>query len=147
MFDDSIGIVHNVEVPVGKLSEDAKELLRQPIHAWATTVRPDGSLHSTVVWVDVDGDDVIFNTAVGRAKERHLREDPRVSVSVLDPKDAYRLVSVSGTARLELEGADEVIDHLAKKYIGAESYPFRTPDERRITVRVTPDDVIFNPGG
>ncbi|WP_329080407.1 MULTISPECIES: PPOX class F420-dependent oxidoreductase [unclassified Streptosporangium] len=132
---------------MGKLDEHAKELLRRPLHAWVTTVRPDGSLHSTVVWVDIDGDDVVFNTAVGRAKERHLRRDPRVSVSVLDPEDAFRLVSVSGTARLELEGADEVVDHLAKKYLGVESYPFRVPDERRVTVRVTPDDVIFNAGG
>lgn len=131
---------------MGKLSEDAKNLLKQPIHAWVTTARPDGSLHSTVVWVDVDGDDVVFNTAVGRAKERHLREDPRVSVSVLDPENAYRLVSVSGKARLEPEGADEVIDGLAHKYLGVESYPFRKPDEQRITVRITPDDVIFNPG-
>ena len=37
-----------------KLSEDAKALLRRPLHGWATTVRPDGSLHNTVVWVDVD---------------------------------------------------------------------------------------------
>lgn len=132
---------------MGKLNEGAKELLRRPIHGWVTTVRPDGSLHSTVVWVDVDGDDVIFNTAVGRAKERHLRNDPRVSVSVLDPQDAFHLVSVSGTAELELEGADEVIDHLANKYLGVESYPYRQPGEQRITVRVAPSDVIFNPGG
>ncbi|WP_344972680.1 PPOX class F420-dependent oxidoreductase [Streptosporangium fragile] len=131
---------------MGKLSEEARDLLRQPIHAWVTTVRPDGSLHSTVVWVDVDGDDVIFNTAVGRAKERHLRRDPRVSVSVLDPEDAFHLVSVSGDARLELEGADEVIDRLANKYLGVETYPYRQPDEQRITVRVTPGAVIFNPG-
>jgi pyridoxamine 5'-phosphate oxidase-like protein len=58
------------------LSEGAKALLSEPIPAWATTVRPDGSLHNTVVWVDVDGDDVIFNTAIGRAKERHLRSTP-----------------------------------------------------------------------
>src|SRR5207248_4011378 len=46
-------------------------------HVVAVDVHPDGSLHNTVVWVDVDGDDVIFNTAVGRAKERHLRQDDR----------------------------------------------------------------------
>lgn len=132
---------------MGKLNEDAKELLGRPIHGWVTTVRPDGSLHSTVVWVDVDGDDVIFNTAVGRAKERHLRADPRVSVSVLDPKDAFHLVSVSGTAELELEGADEVIDRLAGKYLGAETYPYRQPGERRITVRIRPERVVYNAGG
>nr|BFE79942.1 hypothetical protein GCM10020093_025430 [Planobispora longispora] len=121
-----------------KLTDDARKLLQRPVHGWAATVRPDGSLHSTVVWVDVDGDDVIFNTAVGRAKERHLRANPQVSVSVLDPEDAFHLVSVSGVARLELEGADRVIDGLAKKYLGVDTYPYRQPGEQRITVRVTP---------
>ncbi|GAA3447173.1 PPOX class F420-dependent oxidoreductase [Planomonospora venezuelensis] len=131
---------------MGQLTDEAKELLRRPVHGWATTLRPDGSLHNTVVWVDVEGDEVVFNTAVGRAKERHLRANPQVSVSVLDPKDAFHLVSISGTARLELEGADEVIDGLAKKYLGVETYPYRQPGEQRITVRVAPDKVIFNPG-
>ncbi|MCT9932513.1 PPOX class F420-dependent oxidoreductase [Planotetraspora sp. A-T 1434] len=132
---------------MSKLTDAAKELLSQPLLAWATTVRADGSLHNTVVWVDVDGDDVVFNTAVGRAKERQLRNDPRVSISVLDPKNIYHFVSVSGTATLELEGADGVIDGLAKKYLGVDSYPFRQEGEQRITVRITPEKVIYNPGG
>lgn len=131
---------------MGKLNDDAKALISQPIHGWVTTVRPDGSLHSTVVWVDVDGDDVIFNTAVGRAKERHLRNGPQVSVSVLDPKDAFHLVSVSGVAELELDGADEVIDGLANKYLGVETYPYRQPGEQRITVRVRPEQVVYSGG-
>ncbi|MGW0067731.1 PPOX class F420-dependent oxidoreductase [Streptosporangium sandarakinum] len=133
-------------VGMGKLNEDAKELLRRPIHGWATTVRSDGSLHNTVVWVDVDGDDVVFNTALGRVKDRNLRADPRVSVSVLDPENAFHLVSVSGTARLEEEGADEVIDRLAKKYLGVDTYPYRQPGEERVTVRVTPEQVVYSPG-
>ncbi|GII66033.1 hypothetical protein Skr01_61180 [Sphaerisporangium krabiense] len=129
---------------MSKLNDDAKALLRRPVHAWATVVRPDGALHSTVVWVDLDGDEVVFNTAVGRAKERYLRENPHVSIGVLDPDNAYHLVSVSGTARLELEGADEVIDGLAKKYLNADSYPFRQPGEQRVNVRITPEHVIHN---
>ncbi|MEZ0076692.1 TIGR03618 family F420-dependent PPOX class oxidoreductase [Planotetraspora sp. GP83] len=132
---------------MSKLNDDAKALFSQPNYAWATTVRADGSLHNTVVWVDVDGDDVIFNTAVGRAKERQLRNNPQVSVSVLDPNDGFHLVSVSGTATLELEGADAVIDGLAKKYLGVDSYPYRQEGEQRITVRITPEKVIYNPGG
>ncbi|GAA4197243.1 PPOX class F420-dependent oxidoreductase [Microbispora amethystogenes] len=131
---------------MSKLDENAVALLREPIHAWVTTVRPDGSLHNTVVWVTVDGDDVVFNTAVGRAKERHLRGNPQVSVSVLDPNDAFRFVSVSGTATLELDGADTVIDGLAKKYLGVDTYPFRQPGEQRVTVRVVPEKVISSPG-
>ena len=126
------------------LTPDQLDLLREPIHAWASVHRPDGSLHSTVVWVDEDGGDVIFNTAVGRAKERFLREDPRVSVSLLSPENAYLFLSVSGTARFETEGADAVIDALAKKYLGADRYPGHRTDETRVTVRVTPERVIWN---
>jgi PPOX class probable F420-dependent enzyme len=128
------------------LSDDAKAMLTEPYHGWVTTVRPDGSLHSTVVWVDVDGDDVIFNTAIGRAKERHLRGDARVSLSVLDPNNPFHALSVSGEGTLEEAGADAVIDRLAKKYLGVDSYPYRTPEERRITVRVRPERVIYSPG-
>jgi PPOX class probable F420-dependent enzyme len=128
------------------LNEDAKKLLRRPLYAWATTLHADGSPHNTVIWVDVDGDDVIFNTAIGRLKERHLRRDPRVAVSVLDPDDGFHLVSVTGTAKLDEASGDAVIDALAKKYLGVDSYPYRTPTEKRITVRVTPDKVIYSPG-
>lgn len=130
-----------------ELNDGAKALLAEAFPGWATTVRPDGSLHNTVVWVDVDGDDVIFNTAVGRAKERHLRADPRVSVSMLDPNDAFHAVSVSGHATLQEEGADDIIDRLAHKYLGVDRYPYRSPGEQRITVRVRPERVIFTPGG
>ena len=128
------------------LTDDAKELLSRPIYAWATTLYPDGTPHSTVVWVDVDGDEVVFNTAVGRVKEKHLSRDPRVSISVLDPNNAYHLLSVSGTARLDTSDGDAVIDALAKKYLGADSYPGRTPTEQRVTVRFTPEKVIYNGG-
>lgn len=129
---------------MSKLNDDAKALLRRPIPAWVTAHRPDGSLHSTVVWVDLDGDDVIFNTAVGRAKERYLREDPRVSVSVVDPDNAYHLVSVSGKAEFKTDGADDTINRLAKKYLDADEYPFRQPGEQRVDVRITPDHVIHS---
>lgn len=130
-----------------ELNEDAKALIRRPILAWATTLREDGSPHNTVVWVDLDENgEVFFNTAVGRAKELHLRRDPKVAISVLDPDDAYHLVSVSGTGRLETERADAVIDGLAKKYLGVDSYPYRQPGEQRVTVRITPEHVIYSAG-
>jgi PPOX class probable F420-dependent enzyme len=132
---------------MSELNDGAKALLAEAIPGWATTMRPDGSMHSTVVWVDVDGDDVIFNTAIGRAKEKNLRADSRVSVNVLDPNDAFRYVSVSGRAELEEDGADDVIDRLAHKYLGVDRYPYRAPNERRITVRVRPEQVVFSAGG
>ncbi|HEV3403610.1 MAG TPA: TIGR03618 family F420-dependent PPOX class oxidoreductase, partial [Gaiellaceae bacterium] len=91
--------------------------------------------------VDVDNGNLSFNTAVGRAKERHIRENPKVALTVVDPQDAYKWVSVSGDAELTTEGADPQIDRLAKKYLGKDEYPWRNPEEQRITVRITPEKV------
>jgi PPOX class probable F420-dependent enzyme len=107
----------------------------------ATTLRDDGSPHSTVVWVDVDDGNVSFNTARGRAKERHLQKDPRVSLLMVDPENAYRWVSVSGHAQLTEEGADAQIDKLAKKYLGKDEYPWRDPQQTRVKVLIEPENV------
>jgi PPOX class probable F420-dependent enzyme len=121
-----------------KLTEKQREFLQNPFVGTITDLRPDGSPHTTVVWVDTDDDGVSFNTAYGRAKPTYIALDPRVSLAVVDPENAYRWLSVSGRATLVDEGADEQIDRLAKKYLGKDSYPFRAPDERRVTVRITP---------
>ena len=124
------------------LTGDKAAFLREnAFPAVATTLRRDGSPHSTVVWIDeVDGE-VWFNTAVGRAKERHLQNDPRVGVTVVDPHNQYRWVAVTGTASLQVEGADEHIDKLAKKYLGQDRYPWHDPEQRRIIVRIRVDKV------
>ena len=123
------------------LDQKQKQFLENPYVGIATTLRADGSPHSTVVWVDVDNRGVSFNTATGRAKERHLRKDPRVSLLVLDPSDVYKWVAVSGRAELTIEGADPQIDRLAKKYLGKDEYPWRSPDQQRISVRISPEQI------
>ncbi|MGI8973103.1 MAG: PPOX class F420-dependent oxidoreductase [Gaiella sp.] len=112
-----------------------------PFVGTVTTLREDGSPHSTVVWVDATDDVVRFNTARGHAKARHLESDQRVSVAMIDPQDAFKWVSVSGTAAVTEEGADAHIDALAKKYLGADSYPFRNPAETRVIVTIKPEHV------
>jgi len=122
-----------------ELTEAQRAFLHDnPFAAVVTTVRRDGSPHSTVVWVDEDDGLILFNTAEGRCKPRELRADPRVSILVVDPNDAYRWIAADGTAELTHEGADEQIDRLAKKYLGKDEYPFRRPGEQRVTVRITP---------
>jgi PPOX class probable F420-dependent enzyme len=116
-------------------------LAENPFVGVATTLRPDGSPHSTIVWVDAENGAVSFNTARGRAKERHLNADPRISLLVVDPENSYKWVSVSGRAELTEDGADAQIDKLAKKYLGEETYPWRKPDETRVTVKITPEKV------
>lgn len=123
------------------LSEAQREFLQQPFPGAITTLRTDGSPHTTVVWVDVDDGGPSFNTASGRAKPRHLERDPRVSLIVVDPQDQYRWVSISGRAELTTEGADAQIDRLAKKYLGQDEYPWRKPEEQRLSVRIRPEHV------
>jgi PPOX class probable F420-dependent enzyme len=126
---------------VAGLTDAQVEFLGNPFVGAVTTLRKDGSPHTTVVWVDYDGGKVRFNTAVGRAKERHLRDDPRVSVTVVDPGNAYKWVSVTGRGELTTDGADDHINKLTKKYLDQDEYPFRGPGEQRITIQVTPERV------
>ena len=122
-----------------KLSPQELELLSEPQIATVATVMADGSPQLTPVWVDTDGEAVLFNTAKGRVKHRNLLRNPKVAVTVVDKNDFYRLVSVRGTAEIVEEGADDHIDKLAKKYLGADSYPWRKEGEQRVIVRVVPD--------
>ena len=123
------------------LTQNQRTFLEHPYYASVTTVREDGSPHTTVVWVDVDDQGVLFNTATGRAKPRHLERDPRVSLTVIDPSDGYRWLSVDGRAEITTEGANESIDKLAKKYLGKDEYPWHKPEEQRLIVRIRPDHV------
>jgi PPOX class probable F420-dependent enzyme len=124
---------------VTKLTDRQRAFLENPFVGTITDLRPDGSPHTTVVWVDVDDDGgVSFNTAHGRAKPRYIGADGRVSLTVVDPSDPYRWISITGTAELVEAGAEEQIDRLAKKYLDRDSYPFRAEGERRVTVRITP---------
>ena len=127
---------------MASLTDDQRTFIRDNAYAAVvTTLRKDGSPHSTVVWIDEEGGDVVFNTARGRAKDLHLQSDPRVSVMVVDPNDQYKWVAVSGRGEMTEEGADAHIDHLAKKYLNADSYPFRTDTETRVIVRIAPEKV------
>ena len=124
-----------------KLSDAQVEFLQSPYYAVVATLRDDGSPHQTVVWVDTDDGDLVFNTAEGRAKPRHMRSNPYVSLTVVDPANGYHWVCVSGKAELSHEGADDHIDALAKKYLNADSYPFRKEGEVRVIVRVRADRI------
>ena len=124
---------------MAELDEKQKRFLEEnPFVGVITDLREDGSPHSTVVWVDVEDGKVSFNTARGRAKPLNLERDPRVSLLVIDPNDPYKWVSVSGRAELTEEGADDQIDKLAKKYLGKDEYPWRSPDETRVKVLIEP---------
>ncbi len=122
------------------LSADALRLLGEGKNmATIATVMSDGSPQVTVVWIDTDGEHVVFNTAEGRVKTNNLRRDPRVAVSVLNADNPYEQVTIRGrVTEMSHEGADDHINALAKKYLGIDEYPHRQPGERRVIVKITP---------
>jgi len=125
-----------------QLKETQKQFLEDnPYVGVVTTLREDGSPHSTIVWVDVEDGKPSFNTALGRAKPHHLQHDPRASLLVVDPNDSYKWVAVSGRTQLTEDGADAQIDKLAKKYLGKDEYPWRKPTETRVKVLIEPSKV------
>ena len=126
---------------MAKLKREEAELFLEPNYAVASTVRPDGCPQTSVVWIDYDGENVVFNTAEGRYKPLYIRRSGRAAVHVTHPDDPYKWVSVAGPAELTHDGADEHIDKLAKKYLGADLYPFRRQGEQRIIVRIKPEHV------
>ena len=115
------------------------ELFTEANYAVLTTLRADGSPHNTVIWVDYDGANVTFNTAVGRAKHRHIERDGRVTITIV--KEPYKWISISGRATPSTDGADAAIDRLAKKYLGEDGYPFRAEGEVRIGATIALDRI------
>ncbi|MDB2223834.1 PPOX class F420-dependent oxidoreductase [Halorubrum ezzemoulense] len=125
------------------IPESHVDILEAESYAHFATVGPDGLPHVTPVWVDhEDREYVLVNTARGRQKERNVRENPKVGVSVLDPDDPYRYVSVRGEAKLTEEGAREHIDELARRYFGVDEYPHHDEEEgARVIVKIPAENV------
>ena len=118
------------------------DLFTKPAYAHLATLMPSGQPQVTPVWCDYDGTHVIFNSAKGRQKERNVRRDPRVAMSILDPQNPYRYLEVRGrVVEITEKGADEHIDRLAKKYLGVDKYPRRQPGEVRLIFKIEPQRV------
>jgi PPOX class probable F420-dependent enzyme len=127
-------------------SPASRAIFEKKVLAHVATLGPDGAPQVTPVWVMLDGDDIIINTALGRAKARNLASDSRVAVSLTDPDNQYTAIVVRGSViGFTTEGADAVIDQLAKKYLDVDSYPMRREGEIRVTVRISPDRISQQP--
>ena len=113
-------------------------LLKGRNFAVVATVGEGGRPQTSVVWIDTDGENVVFNTTNARAKGRNLRSNPNVSVSVWENDDPYSYFEVQGRAELSEEGAAEHINELSHRYEGKD---FRSPVDR-VIVRVRPDRVL-----
>jgi PPOX class probable F420-dependent enzyme len=116
------------------------DLLQKPAFAHLSTLMKDGSPQSTPVWVELEGEYVSFNSALGRVKDKNIRRDPRVALSIADPANPYRYLEVRGrVVEITQKGADEQIDRLAQKYLGKPKYPFRQSGEVRVSYKIAPE--------
>jgi PPOX class probable F420-dependent enzyme len=126
------------------IPESYHDLFEKPTIAHVVTMLPDGRPHATPVWVDYDvaADRVLVNTERGRRKAKNVEQNPSVAVSMTDPDDPYRWLSVTGEVTdVTTEGAREHIDELAARYMGADSYPSPVETER-VVLRIRPDEVF-----
>jgi PPOX class probable F420-dependent enzyme len=121
------------------LTDEQRAFLDELHFAVVATINPDGSPQLTTIWYVREGDDLLFNTAVGRVKDRNLRRDPRLAATILSG-DGYRFLTVKGVAALDEASGQEVIHRLAVRYHGAEQAEASMRDDfskqRRVTIRL-----------
>jgi PPOX class probable F420-dependent enzyme len=124
---------------MAELSERARKLFEDANLLFVGTVNSDGSPQVTPVWTHLENGYITFNTARGRAKERNMRRDPRIALSIAASDDSMVKVDVIGRVVEMIEGdeAERQIDDLSEKYIGQRPYPWRRA-ETRIKVLVEP---------
>jgi PPOX class probable F420-dependent enzyme len=132
---------------MASIPDDAVHLLEGQHLAHVATLMEDGSPQVTPVWIGHEGDLVTFNTAKGRLKEKNLKRDPRVAISIIDSENPYVPLVIQGEAvEITEEGADDDINALAKRYLDEDVYPFRQPGEERIIVKIKPDKATYRNG-
>ncbi|MBI5285851.1 MAG: PPOX class F420-dependent oxidoreductase [Chloroflexi bacterium] len=106
------------------------------------TINKDGSTQVTPVWVDFDGTHVLVNSEETRRKVRNVKRDPRVSISVQAPDNPYQYTEIRGrVVEITAAGGAEHIDKMAKKYMGADKYPYNQPGDVRVILKIVPEHV------
>jgi len=124
------------------IPEQYRDLFTKKAFAYLGTVMSDGSPQVTPVWCDYDGTYIRVNTAKGRVKDRNMRRNKKVAMTISDPENSYRYLAVRGeVAEITEQGADAHIDLLTKKYLGKEKYPYRQPGEVRVLYKIRPEKI------
>lgn len=122
------------------IPDSHRDLLGKKSFAHLSTLMPNGSPQVSPVWCDSDGTHVLVNSARGRQKDRNMERDPRVALSIQDPDNPYRYLEVRGrVVEITLQGAEEHIDRLAKRYMGVDRYPHRASGEVRVIYKILPE--------
>jgi PPOX class probable F420-dependent enzyme len=127
------------------ISGPIAKLLEGKNFAFVATLMKDGSPQITPVWIDFEKDTntVLVNTAEGRIKHKNISRDPRVAISVVNHSNPYEMVTIRGKVIEQItKDAAEHADKLAKKYLGLDKYPYHSPNEKRVILKIEPARVF-----
>lgn len=112
--------------------------------AFLSSLMKDGSPHVTPTWVDVEDDNILINTALGRIKQTNISRDPRIALSIIYQDNQYEMVTVRGKVTEQITGdvAEKHIDRLARKYLNLDKYPRRSKNEQRVILKIKPEKIF-----
>ncbi|MET8753860.1 PPOX class F420-dependent oxidoreductase [Streptomyces sp. NPDC004667] len=129
------------------LNDTVRQLLDSPHPAVLSTIDPDGSPQSSVVWVTRDGDDVLISTERGRRKERNAARDGRVGLTVFDLANPYLYAEIRGTVTVTEDTGRAIAVRIAEEYLGpgaGKEYGNTGDGAVRVVLRLTPSKVLGN---
>lgn len=145
VIKNDVIILYMSEQPSAKISDpQIKELFERKNFAFLASLMKDGSPHVTPTWVDIEDDNILINTALGRIKQENISRDPRIALSIVDHDNQYEMVTVRGKVTEQITGdvAEKHIDKLARKYINMDKYPRRSKDEQRVILKIKPEKIF-----
>ncbi|HVE37897.1 MAG TPA: PPOX class F420-dependent oxidoreductase [Nitrososphaeraceae archaeon] len=121
-----------------------REFFERKNFAFLSSLMKDGSPHVTPTWVDVEDDNILINTALGRIKQTNISRDPRIALSIINQDNQYEMVTVRGKVTEQITGdvAEKHIDKLARKYINLDKYPRRSKNEQRVILKIKPEKIF-----
>lgn len=133
-------------MPRSTFTDPVRELLAGRNFCHVATLNENGSIHATLVWVDVDGDTIVLNSARGRRWPTNVERTGRASLLVANAEDQYEYVWIDAALE-EATDADglDVINALSEKYEGR-PYPPLKEGEVRVTLRFAPERVVHRGG-
>ena len=128
------------------LDDKTIELATGKNFAIVATNMPSGHPQAQMMWVDCDGENIIFNTEIHRAKFKNLERDPKVTVTIMETGNPWSYSEVRGHVSEIVRGqeARDHIDSMAQRYMGVDDYPNPIQSER-VMVKVAPDRVFNFP--
>jgi len=132
------------------LSTAVRRLLDEPNPAVLATLNADGSPQTSVIWVGREGDELVISSAAGRRKDRNIRRDPRVSLSVYDQRDSEIYAEIRGRATVTEDTGRALAVRLAEQYAGpgaGEQFLALPAEIVRVVIRIVPEHVAGNASG